>query len=164
MIFNLSSKLCRVFRGGYGYSSDEASEEEDGDESTADMDAGEGAPAQGVPPAGAKEDTSDHQTEEEKRTEKEKKKKEKGDAKRQTMELQWKSYVTNLKKSGTLSSALSVCDVSGSMAGQPMEVSLQHIFLLLIMQGMTCIVQLVRAQHWLIPQAPCLYLPDCKPV
>lgn len=125
----MTSKLYRVFRGGYGYSSDDASEEEDGDESTADMDAGEGAPAQGVPPAGAKEDTSDqqqadHQTEQEKRTEKEKKKKEKGDAKRQTMELQWKSYVTNLKKSGTLSSALSVCDVSGSMAGQPMEVSL----------------------------------------
>lgn len=128
MVFNLSSNLCRVLHGGYGYSSDEASEEEDGDESTADMDAGEGTPAQGVPPAGAKEDTSDqqhadHQTEEEKRKEKEKNKK-KGDAKQQTMELQWKSYVTNLKKNGTLSSALSVCDVSGSMAGQPMEVSL----------------------------------------
>lgn len=42
--------------------------------------------------------------------------------KQQTMELQWKSYVTNLKKSGTLSSALSVCDVSGSMSGEPMQV------------------------------------------
>ena len=44
------------------------------------------------------------------------------DIKQQTMELQWKSYVTNLKKSGTLSSALSVCDVSGSMDGEPMQV------------------------------------------
>lgn len=44
------------------------------------------------------------------------------DMKQQTMELQWKSYVTNLKKSGTLSSALSVCDVSGSMSGEPIQV------------------------------------------
>ena len=41
----------------------------------------------------------------------------------ETMELQWKSYVNNLKESGTLSNALAVCDVSGSMSGQPMEVS-----------------------------------------
>lgn len=40
----------------------------------------------------------------------------------ETMELQWKSYVSNLKASGTLSSALAVCDVSGSMSGQPMAV------------------------------------------
>ena len=40
----------------------------------------------------------------------------------ETMELQWKSYVSNLKESGTLSNALAVCDVSGSMSGQPMEV------------------------------------------
>ena len=40
----------------------------------------------------------------------------------ETMELQWKSYVNNLKESGTLSNALAVCDVSGSMSGQPMEV------------------------------------------
>lgn len=40
----------------------------------------------------------------------------------ETMELQWKSYVSNLKASGTLSSALAVCDVSGSMSGEPMEV------------------------------------------
>ena len=40
----------------------------------------------------------------------------------ETMELQWKSYVNNLKQSGSLSNALAVCDVSGSMSGQPMEV------------------------------------------
>lgn len=55
-------------------------------------------------------------------SEEQKKAKQEEDMKQQTMELQWKSYVTNLKKSGTLSSALSVCDVSGSMSGQPMEV------------------------------------------
>lgn len=44
-------------------------------------------------------------------------------ASQQTMELQWKSYVSNLKASGSLSSALAVCDVSGSMAGEPMQVS-----------------------------------------
>ncbi|DBA81625.1 TPA: hypothetical protein ACH3X1_007381 [Trebouxia sp. C0004] len=42
----------------------------------------------------------------------------------ETMELQWKSYVNNLKDSGTLSNALAVCDVSGSMSGQPMEVAI----------------------------------------
>ena len=41
----------------------------------------------------------------------------------ETMELQWTSYVNNLKASGCLSNALAVCDVSGSMSGQPMEVS-----------------------------------------
>ena len=41
----------------------------------------------------------------------------------QTMQLQWESYVKKLKESGTLSNALAVCDVSGSMTGQPMEVS-----------------------------------------
>lgn len=41
-----------------------------------------------------------------------------------TMELQWLSYVSNLKKSGTLSNALAVCDVSGSMSGLPMQVRL----------------------------------------
>ena len=40
----------------------------------------------------------------------------------QTMELQWKDYVTKLKESGTLSSALAIADVSGSMCGEPMEV------------------------------------------
>ena len=41
----------------------------------------------------------------------------------ETMQLQWESYVRKLKESGTLSNALAVCDVSGSMSGQPMEVS-----------------------------------------
>ncbi len=41
----------------------------------------------------------------------------------ETMELQWKSYVNKLKESGSLSNALAICDVSGSMSGQPMEVS-----------------------------------------
>lgn len=40
----------------------------------------------------------------------------------ETMELQWNSYVSNLKASGTLASALAVCDVSGSMSGEPMQV------------------------------------------
>ena len=38
------------------------------------------------------------------------------------VELQWKAYVDKLRESGTLSSTMSVCDVSGSMHGQPMEV------------------------------------------
>lgn len=42
----------------------------------------------------------------------------------ETMELQWKDYVTQLKNSGTLSSALAMTDVSGSMHGEPMQVSL----------------------------------------
>ena len=40
----------------------------------------------------------------------------------ETMELQWKSYVANLKASGTLTSAMAVWDVSGSMCGEPMQV------------------------------------------
>lgn len=43
----------------------------------------------------------------------------------QVVELQWKAYVDKLRESGTLSSTLSVCDVSGSMHGQPMEVRAQ---------------------------------------
>lgn len=39
-------------------------------------------------------------------------------------ELQWQSYVDNLKKSGVLQSAISVCDVSGSMSGDPMIVAI----------------------------------------
>lgn len=39
-------------------------------------------------------------------------------------ELQWKSYVENLKKSGVFDSALSICDVSGSMSGTPMEAAI----------------------------------------
>ena len=49
------------------------------------------------------------------------------------VELQWKAYVDQLKQSGSLHSAMAVCDVSGSMSGIPMEVScasscLTHIF------------------------------------
>jgi len=39
-------------------------------------------------------------------------------------EMQWKSYVDNLKKVGMLESALAVCDVSGSMSGDPMNVAI----------------------------------------
>jgi len=39
-------------------------------------------------------------------------------------EMQWKSYVDNLKKIGSFESALAVCDVSGSMAGEPMLVAI----------------------------------------
>lgn len=38
------------------------------------------------------------------------------------MELQWSSYVDNLKAAGSLTNALAICDVSGSMSGLPMEV------------------------------------------
>jgi hypothetical protein len=38
--------------------------------------------------------------------------------------MQWKSYVAKLQKSGKLSSAIAVCDVSGSMNGEPMEVAI----------------------------------------
>lgn len=41
-----------------------------------------------------------------------------------TMELQWQSYVDNLKSVGSFSNALGICDVSGSMDGLPMEVLL----------------------------------------
>lgn len=46
------------------------------------------------------------------------------------MELQWKDYVTQLKKSGTLSNALAIADVSGSMFGEPMQVCSLHIRML----------------------------------
>lgn len=39
------------------------------------------------------------------------------------MEMQWAAYVQRLRGGGALSSAMAVCDVSGSMGGQPMEVS-----------------------------------------
>ena len=42
----------------------------------------------------------------------------------QVAELQWASYVDNLKKSGLIDSALSICDVSGSMDGEPMNVAI----------------------------------------
>ncbi len=37
-------------------------------------------------------------------------------------EAQWKAYVEKLRESGELGSAMAICDVSGSMNGQPMEV------------------------------------------
>lgn len=37
-------------------------------------------------------------------------------------ELQWQRMVQDLKESGKLSNAIAVCDVSGSMSGEPMEV------------------------------------------
>lgn len=40
------------------------------------------------------------------------------------VELQWNSYVENLQKSGIFKNALSVCDVSGSMNGDPMNVAI----------------------------------------
>ncbi len=54
-----------------------------------------------------------------------------------TMELQWKDYVTKLKESGTLSSALAIADVSGSMMGEPMEVGLLPHCLMLVAAGLT---------------------------
>lgn len=45
----------------------------------------------------------------------------------ETMELQWKDYVTQLKESGTLSNALAVADVSASMFGEPIQVGLTNI-------------------------------------
>ena len=45
------------------------------------------------------------------------------DAEEEVMEMQWKSYVDKLRQSGELSSCLAVADVSGSMTGEPMNVS-----------------------------------------
>ena len=45
------------------------------------------------------------------------------DAGELVMEAQWKSYVDKLRQSGQLSSCLAVADVSGSMSGEPMNVS-----------------------------------------
>ncbi|KAL1210127.1 hypothetical protein V5N11_010700 [Cardamine amara subsp. amara] len=41
----------------------------------------------------------------------------------QVAELQWKRMVDDLKKKGSLSNCMAICDVSGSMHGEPMEVS-----------------------------------------
>ncbi|KAI9168712.1 hypothetical protein LWI28_000965 [Acer negundo] len=41
----------------------------------------------------------------------------------QVAELQWKRMVDDLKKEGSLSNCMAVCDVSGSMGGIPLEVS-----------------------------------------
>ncbi|KAF9111543.1 hypothetical protein BGX27_004765 [Mortierella sp. AM989] len=47
-----------------------------------------------------------------------------------TLEAQWKSYVDRLAKSGTMDSTMAMCDVSGSMNGQPMEVAIALSLLL----------------------------------
>ncbi|KAF9198269.1 hypothetical protein BGZ49_000944 [Haplosporangium sp. Z 27] len=52
------------------------------------------------------------------------------DLKVRTMEAQWKSYVERLAKSGTMDSTMAMCDVSGSMSGQPMEVAISLSLLL----------------------------------
>ncbi|CAN7068354.1 unnamed protein product [Brassica rapa subsp. trilocularis] len=41
----------------------------------------------------------------------------------QVVELQWKRMVDDLKKKGSLTSCIAISDVSGSMTGDPMEVS-----------------------------------------
>lgn len=41
----------------------------------------------------------------------------------QVAELQWKRIVDDLSKKGKLKNCLAICDVSGSMTGTPMEVS-----------------------------------------
>ncbi|KAI1316441.1 hypothetical protein EDD11_010004 [Mortierella claussenii] len=40
------------------------------------------------------------------------------------VEAQWTSYVERLAKTGSMESAMSMCDVSGSMSGEPMEVAI----------------------------------------
>ncbi|KAF9169294.1 hypothetical protein BGX21_010727 [Mortierella sp. AD011] len=47
-----------------------------------------------------------------------------------TLEAQWKSYIDRLAKSGTMDSTMAMCDVSGSMSGQPMEVAIALSLLL----------------------------------
>lgn len=42
----------------------------------------------------------------------------------ETVEAQWTELIAKLRKSGTLSAALSIVDVSGSMSGIPMEVAM----------------------------------------
>ncbi|EFJ18310.1 hypothetical protein SELMODRAFT_420109 [Selaginella moellendorffii] len=43
-------------------------------------------------------------------------------AERDAAELQWRAMVDELRRKGTLENSVSVCDVSGSMTGTPMEV------------------------------------------
>ncbi|GJJ76878.1 hypothetical protein EMPS_09237 [Entomortierella parvispora] len=47
-----------------------------------------------------------------------------------TMEAQWKSYVEKLAKTGKMNSVMAMCDVSGSMSGQPLEVAIALSLLL----------------------------------
>jgi Domain of unknown function (DUF2828) len=55
-----------------------------------------------------------------------------GELSEQVAELQWKSYVDNLRKSGILDSAMAVADVSGSMNGTPMEVAIGKLIIVFI--------------------------------
>ncbi|KAF9933333.1 hypothetical protein FBU30_005735 [Linnemannia zychae] len=48
----------------------------------------------------------------------------------QTNEAQWKSYVDRMAKSGKMNSTIAICDVSGSMSGQPMEAAIALSLLL----------------------------------
>ncbi|KAG0368015.1 hypothetical protein BGZ54_002825 [Gamsiella multidivaricata] len=54
----------------------------------------------------------------------------KDDIKIMTMEAQWKSYVERLAKTGTMESAMALCDVSGSMSGTPMNAAIALSLLL----------------------------------
>ena len=45
-------------------------------------------------------------------------------------ELQWKSYVEDVRSRGTLSNCLAVCDVSGSMCGEPLTAAVSMSMLL----------------------------------
>ncbi|KAF9904272.1 hypothetical protein EC991_002875 [Linnemannia zychae] len=47
-----------------------------------------------------------------------------------TIEAQWKSYVDRLASSGKMESTIAICDVSGSMSGEPMEVAIALSLLL----------------------------------
>ncbi|KAF9183642.1 hypothetical protein BGZ50_004115 [Haplosporangium sp. Z 11] len=47
-----------------------------------------------------------------------------------TVEAQWQSYVNRLAQKGAMSSAMAMCDVSGSMSGIPMEVAIALSLLL----------------------------------
>ncbi|KAG0374489.1 hypothetical protein BGX24_010329 [Mortierella sp. AD032] len=47
-----------------------------------------------------------------------------------TIEAQWKSYVDRLAESGKMESTIAICDVSGSMSGEPMEVAIALSLLL----------------------------------
>ncbi|KAF9089965.1 hypothetical protein BGX23_006336 [Mortierella sp. AD031] len=47
-----------------------------------------------------------------------------------TIEAQWESYIDRLAQTGKMDSSIAICDVSGSMSGQPMEVAIALSLLL----------------------------------
>ncbi|KAG0033273.1 hypothetical protein BGZ81_008858 [Podila clonocystis] len=47
-----------------------------------------------------------------------------------TMDAQWNAYVDKLAEEGKMKSSLAICDVSGSMSGEPMEVAVALSLLL----------------------------------